>query len=237
MPLVDILCCFRSRETLQPEDTVDERTHLIPTTTTEDQPALTPNLVFIDPVQFRERLGTIVRAKEGRMVNVTPNYRSREQSLNRSSGLQRNRPSSRMSSAITSAHTTRSASASDSVSVQDDSDSLAKTKQANKKREKDIFKETHQRSLYQLQNKEDKTEDIYTDHLYDIRLDPTLCTQSYAFRRSDSDKGHNEAASGLNVSKEVNYILSKNRRSGSWVLTCVFTPFCNVWRLEFYQGV
>ncbi|KAJ3912737.1 hypothetical protein F5877DRAFT_72148 [Lentinula edodes] len=125
MPLVDILCCFRSRDTLQPEDTVNERTHLIPTTTTEDQPALTPNLVFIDPVQFRERLGTIVRAKEGRMVNVTPNYRSREQSLNRSSGLQRNRPSSRMSSAITSAHTTRSASASDSVSVQDDSDSVA----------------------------------------------------------------------------------------------------------------
>lgn len=58
-------------------------------------------------------------------MNVTPNYRSREQSLNRSSGLQRNRPSSRMSSAITSAHTTRSASASDSVSVQDDSDSVA----------------------------------------------------------------------------------------------------------------
>lgn len=40
MPLVDILCCFRSSDTLQPEDVVDERTHLIPTTTTEDQPAL-----------------------------------------------------------------------------------------------------------------------------------------------------------------------------------------------------
>ncbi|KAJ4479222.1 hypothetical protein J3R30DRAFT_2734333 [Lentinula aciculospora] len=123
MSLTGILCCFRPRNDTQQEDTVDERTHLIPTTT-EDQPAMTPNLVFIDPIQFRERLGTIVRAKEGRMVNVTPNYRSREHSLNRNSGFHRNRASSRMSSTISSARTTRSTSTPDSISVQDDSDSI-----------------------------------------------------------------------------------------------------------------
>ncbi|KAJ3797971.1 hypothetical protein GGU11DRAFT_744757 [Lentinula aff. detonsa] len=121
MALTDILCCFRSssRDDSQQEGAADERTHLIPTTVTEDQIGPTPNLVFIDPVHFRDRLGTIVRAKEGRMVNVTPNYRSREQSLNRNSGF---RASSRMSSTINFARTPtpRSMSASD-----DDSNSVA----------------------------------------------------------------------------------------------------------------
>lgn len=89
---------------------------------------------FIDPAQFRERLETIVRKKEGcvpsshtfvlfteifrslsRMVNVIPKYRSRDPSTNFSSN-QRNR--SRISSGISSLRT-RSVSASDSAQDSD----------------------------------------------------------------------------------------------------------------------
>ncbi|KAJ3826418.1 hypothetical protein F5880DRAFT_96306 [Lentinula raphanica] len=120
MAIADIFCCFRtSSSDDSTQGVIDERTHLIPTTSTEDQVEPTPNLVFIDPVQFRDRLGTIVRAKESRMVNVTPHYRSREQSLTRNPGF---RASSRMSSAMNSARTStpRSMSSSD-----DESNSVA----------------------------------------------------------------------------------------------------------------
>ncbi|KAJ3722640.1 hypothetical protein C8R42DRAFT_720997 [Lentinula raphanica] len=118
MAISDIFCCFRtSSSDDSTQGVIDERTHLIPTTSTEDQVEPTPNLVFIDPVQFRDRLGTIVRAKESRMVNVTPHYRSREQSLTRNPGF---RASSRMSSAMNSARTStpRSMSSSDDESTQ-----------------------------------------------------------------------------------------------------------------------
>jgi len=122
MPFSSILCCFRSKNPSQDSgeqsEIIDERSHLIPTT--DDQPAPTPSLVFIDPEQFRERLETIVRKKEGRMVNVIPNYLSRDHSANPNfSGNQRNR--SRISSGISSIRT-RSVSTSDSAQ---DSDSMA----------------------------------------------------------------------------------------------------------------
>ncbi|KAF5392955.1 hypothetical protein D9757_001276 [Collybiopsis confluens] len=116
MSFSDILCCLRGKTNQGDDDeqTIDERSHLIPTT--NDQPPPTPSIAFVDPVRFRERLGTIVRAKEGRMVNVVPNYRSSAAS---SFTMQRDR--SHVSSGISSSRT-RSISGSDSVQ---DTDFLA----------------------------------------------------------------------------------------------------------------
>ncbi|THU98334.1 hypothetical protein K435DRAFT_965002 [Dendrothele bispora CBS 962.96] len=51
--------------TIQPE--IDETSRLIPQRT-DEQP--TPTRMYVDQERVRERLGTIVRAKEGKMVNV-----------------------------------------------------------------------------------------------------------------------------------------------------------------------
>ncbi|ESK95936.1 hypothetical protein Moror_965 [Moniliophthora roreri MCA 2997] len=60
--------CKKSPDTeLEREDVIDETSRLIPTA---EQPPSTPRLVYVDHEQLRERLGTIVRAKEGKMVNV-----------------------------------------------------------------------------------------------------------------------------------------------------------------------
>ncbi|GBE80441.1 hypothetical protein SCP_0301560 [Sparassis crispa] len=59
-------CCLRSHSPVQGE--ADERTHLIPETTITDIPQ--PRSYVVDQQKLKDRLGTIVRAKEGKMVNV-----------------------------------------------------------------------------------------------------------------------------------------------------------------------
>lgn len=59
-------CCVRQRRR---DPTVpDERTFLIPATTAGDAP--TPQPRVVDHQKLKERLGTVVRSKEGKMVNV-----------------------------------------------------------------------------------------------------------------------------------------------------------------------
>ncbi|KIK67755.1 hypothetical protein GYMLUDRAFT_256586 [Collybiopsis luxurians FD-317 M1] len=116
MALYDILCCLRWRANAREErrEIIDERSRLIPPIT--DQPAPIPALVLVDPAQFRERLGTIVRAKEGRMVNIVPIYRTGTPPT-----FSSHHDRSRISSGISSIRT-RSISASEDIQ---DSDSLA----------------------------------------------------------------------------------------------------------------
>ncbi|KIM45689.1 hypothetical protein M413DRAFT_442331 [Hebeloma cylindrosporum] len=48
---------------------VDERTHLIPPAT-ESETSLSPDAFVVDRQKLEERMERIVRAKEGKMVNV-----------------------------------------------------------------------------------------------------------------------------------------------------------------------
>ncbi|TFK44032.1 hypothetical protein BDQ12DRAFT_672274 [Crucibulum laeve] len=61
-------CCLQRKRT-QKSETPDEHTHLIPASTEPTSPPL-PNVVVVDQQKFNERLNTIVRSKEGKMVNV-----------------------------------------------------------------------------------------------------------------------------------------------------------------------
>ncbi|KAJ7074051.1 hypothetical protein C8F01DRAFT_1242326 [Mycena amicta] len=60
-------CCSRDPETLR-TDEIDERSHLIPSNI--DSPP-SPSVEYTDHQRLQERLVTIVRAKERKMVNVT----------------------------------------------------------------------------------------------------------------------------------------------------------------------
>ncbi|KZT30793.1 hypothetical protein NEOLEDRAFT_1186977 [Neolentinus lepideus HHB14362 ss-1] len=61
-------CCLRAKST-SPERP-DETTHLIPAARDVDVPPQRPHVVVVDPQKMKERLQTIVRSKEGKMVNV-----------------------------------------------------------------------------------------------------------------------------------------------------------------------
>ncbi|TFK53808.1 hypothetical protein OE88DRAFT_1284104 [Heliocybe sulcata] len=61
-------CCLRAHSP-SPERP-DETTHLIPAAQDVDIPPQRPHVVVVDPQKMKERLGTIVRSKEGKMVNV-----------------------------------------------------------------------------------------------------------------------------------------------------------------------
>ncbi|KAG1870253.1 hypothetical protein DFJ58DRAFT_854346 [Suillus subalutaceus] len=61
-------CCVRQRRR---DPTVpDERTFLIPATTISETPTQVPQPRVVDHQKLKERLGTVVRSKEGKMVNV-----------------------------------------------------------------------------------------------------------------------------------------------------------------------
>ncbi|KAJ7461560.1 hypothetical protein FB451DRAFT_1268574 [Mycena latifolia] len=60
-----LFCCCRHLTAHSAEDAVDERSHLIPSNIES-----TPTVVFTDHQRIQERLVTIVRAKERKMVNV-----------------------------------------------------------------------------------------------------------------------------------------------------------------------
>ncbi|KAF9266433.1 hypothetical protein L218DRAFT_956190 [Marasmius fiardii PR-910] len=73
LSFLNFLCCCsnsegQSSKTSQQEE-IDETTRLIPEIVAE-QPPSSPTLVYVNHERLRERLGTIVRAKEGKMVNV-----------------------------------------------------------------------------------------------------------------------------------------------------------------------
>lgn len=59
-------CCVRQRR--RNLTVPDERTFLIPATTASETP--TPQPRVVDHQKLKERLGTVVRSKEGKMVNV-----------------------------------------------------------------------------------------------------------------------------------------------------------------------
>ncbi|KAF8871946.1 hypothetical protein CPB84DRAFT_1899639 [Gymnopilus junonius] len=63
-----IFCCCRHPK-VEVDDSYNEESHLIPQT---DEPPIIygPDTVRIDHGKLQERLGHIVRAKEGKMVNV-----------------------------------------------------------------------------------------------------------------------------------------------------------------------
>jgi hypothetical protein len=63
-------CCVRQRRR-DPTDP-DERTFLIPATTASETP--TPQPRVVDHQKLKERLGTVVRSKEGKMVNVNATF-------------------------------------------------------------------------------------------------------------------------------------------------------------------
>ncbi|KAF8967538.1 hypothetical protein BDZ97DRAFT_1803853 [Flammula alnicola] len=65
--LRNLLCCCR-REQPEIDGSYDENSRLIPQTV--EPPAIYPNVVLVDHQKLQERLGLIVRAKEGKMVNV-----------------------------------------------------------------------------------------------------------------------------------------------------------------------
>ncbi|KAG7089960.1 hypothetical protein E1B28_011585 [Marasmius oreades] len=70
LSFLNIFCCCSGGSSKNPQqDEVDETTRLIPEIVAE-QPPSSPALVYVDHERLRERLGTIVRAKEGKMVNV-----------------------------------------------------------------------------------------------------------------------------------------------------------------------
>ncbi|EPQ56861.1 hypothetical protein GLOTRDRAFT_137359 [Gloeophyllum trabeum ATCC 11539] len=60
-------CCLRAKS---PDREPDERTHLIPAAQDADVTPPRPHVAVVDPQKMKERLGTIVRSKEGKMVNV-----------------------------------------------------------------------------------------------------------------------------------------------------------------------
>ncbi|KAF9476785.1 hypothetical protein BDN70DRAFT_881975 [Pholiota conissans] len=60
-----LICCYRP---IQVEERLDETTHLIPHII--EPPVTHPNDRLYDHQQIQARLGDIVRAKEGKMVNV-----------------------------------------------------------------------------------------------------------------------------------------------------------------------
>ncbi|OAX41137.1 hypothetical protein K503DRAFT_864092 [Rhizopogon vinicolor AM-OR11-026] len=63
-------CCVRQRRR---DPTIpDERTYLIPATTACETP--TPQPRSVDQQKLKERLGTVVRSKEGKMVNVNLSF-------------------------------------------------------------------------------------------------------------------------------------------------------------------
>lgn len=62
-------CCLRRRRRRQEPVIPDEESRLIPAEATEPTPVI-PNVVVIDHQKLKDRLGTIVRSKEGKMVNV-----------------------------------------------------------------------------------------------------------------------------------------------------------------------
>jgi len=59
-------CCFRCRS---PSPGLNEQSRLIPSTQ-DDPPPKQPSSTVIDHQKLKERLGTIVRSKEGKMINV-----------------------------------------------------------------------------------------------------------------------------------------------------------------------
>ncbi|KAJ7286349.1 hypothetical protein C8J57DRAFT_1287410 [Mycena rebaudengoi] len=65
--VLDLFCCCGHRGVQHDEDTVDETSHLIPSNLDSSTP---PTAVFTDHQRMQERLITIVRAKERKMVNV-----------------------------------------------------------------------------------------------------------------------------------------------------------------------
>ncbi|KDR84495.1 hypothetical protein GALMADRAFT_237385 [Galerina marginata CBS 339.88] len=65
--LQNILCfCCRNKDEI--DDPYNESSHLIPQTV--EPPVIYSNVVLVDHKKLQERLGHIVRAKEGKMVNV-----------------------------------------------------------------------------------------------------------------------------------------------------------------------
>ncbi|KAJ7435784.1 hypothetical protein B0H11DRAFT_2295291 [Mycena galericulata] len=64
-------CCIRSHRSADDDLTIipDETTHLLPSSTGIPSPGL-PDTIVVDQQNLNDRLGTIVRAKEGKMVNV-----------------------------------------------------------------------------------------------------------------------------------------------------------------------
>ncbi|KAJ7450681.1 hypothetical protein B0H11DRAFT_318406 [Mycena galericulata] len=64
-------CCIRSHRSADDDLTIipDETTHLLPSSTGIPSPGL-PDTTVVDQQNLNDRLGTIVRAKEGKMVNV-----------------------------------------------------------------------------------------------------------------------------------------------------------------------
>ncbi|KAF8165983.1 hypothetical protein B0H34DRAFT_691350 [Crassisporium funariophilum] len=65
--LKSIFCCCNTKEDVS-QDLYSESSHLIPETT--EPPVIYSNVALVDHQQLHERLGSIVRAKEGKMVNV-----------------------------------------------------------------------------------------------------------------------------------------------------------------------
>jgi hypothetical protein len=68
--LASIFCCCRRGSTSPDSEEVDENTHLIPQTDVDILPIVPPHYDAVDQDRLRERLGDIIKAKEGKMVNV-----------------------------------------------------------------------------------------------------------------------------------------------------------------------
>ncbi|KIL58970.1 hypothetical protein M378DRAFT_169949 [Amanita muscaria Koide BX008] len=65
--LLDFLCCCRCRKQVDDESRIDENTHLIPSVPDYDLYDAT----ILHQRRLDERLGSIIRSKEGKMVNVS----------------------------------------------------------------------------------------------------------------------------------------------------------------------
>ncbi|KII92926.1 hypothetical protein PLICRDRAFT_172956 [Plicaturopsis crispa FD-325 SS-3] len=66
--LSQVFCCLRSRSGSSDEGRPDEHERLIPAV--NDAPQTISDVVVVDRQNLKDRLGTIVRSKEGKMVNV-----------------------------------------------------------------------------------------------------------------------------------------------------------------------